>query len=94
MAEKNQQRSFFDVESLADFDQIERDPDLFLRTNLDPMAIDEAQRLPALFPKLIMAATIPDKVPLEVEDYQLVNPVNHACFPDNPRLNDNQRLSR
>jgi predicted AAA+ superfamily ATPase len=37
--------------------------------------------------KLILAANIPDKASLVVEDYQLVNPVNHACFPDNPRLN-------
>jgi predicted AAA+ superfamily ATPase len=37
--------------------------------------------------KLILAANIPDKASLVVEDYQLVNPVNHACFPDNPRFN-------
>jgi len=55
VAEKNQRRSFFDLESRADYDQIERDPDLFLRTNPGPMAIDEAQRLPALFPALRVA---------------------------------------
>lgn len=54
-AQENPQRSFFDLESRADYDQIERDPDLFLRTNLDPMAIDEAQLLPALFPALRVA---------------------------------------
>ena len=49
------QRELFDMESRADFDEIARDPDLFLRLNDKPIAIDEAQLLPALFPALRVA---------------------------------------
>ena len=48
-------RELFDLESRADFDQIARDPELFLRLNDKPIAIDEAQLLPALFPALRVA---------------------------------------
>ena len=48
-------REIFDLESQADFEQIHRDPDLFLRLNNHPLAIDEAQLLPALFPALRVA---------------------------------------
>jgi predicted AAA+ superfamily ATPase len=48
-------REFFDLERRADFAQIERDPDLFLRLKRQPIAIDEAQLLPDLFPALRVA---------------------------------------
>ncbi|MGS2722610.1 ATP-binding protein [Porticoccus sp. GXU_MW_L64] len=46
---------FFDLESQADYTQIAHDPDLFLRLNNSPLAIDEAQLLPELFPALRVA---------------------------------------
>ena len=48
-------REIFDLEASADYDQIIRDPDLFLRINDKPIAIDEAQLMPALFPALRVA---------------------------------------
>jgi len=48
-------RELFDLETRADFDQISRDPDLFLRVTNKPIAIDEAQLLPELFPALRVA---------------------------------------
>ena len=48
-------RELFDLEARADYDQIAADPDLFLRLNPGPIAIDEAQLLPALFPALRVA---------------------------------------
>jgi len=49
------ERDFFDLEVRADYSQIATDPDLFLRLNDNPIAIDEAQILPALFPALRVA---------------------------------------
>jgi predicted AAA+ superfamily ATPase len=48
-------REVFDLESRADYDQIARDPDLFLRLSSNPIAIDGAQLLPELFPALRVA---------------------------------------
>lgn len=48
-------RTIFDLERRADFDQIARDPDLFFQLNNLPIAIDEAQQLPELFPALRVA---------------------------------------
>jgi predicted AAA+ superfamily ATPase len=48
-------RELFDLEARADYDQIATDPDLFLRLNDKPIAIDEAQLLPTLFPALRVA---------------------------------------
>lgn len=48
-------REIFDLELRADYDQLARDPDLFLRTHDKPLAIDEAQVLPELFPALRVA---------------------------------------
>ena len=48
-------RELFDLEARADYEQIAADPDLFLRLNPGPIAIDEAQLLPALFPALRVA---------------------------------------
>ncbi|MEE4379870.1 MAG: ATP-binding protein [Candidatus Competibacteraceae bacterium] len=48
-------RELFDLEARADYDQIAVDPDLFLRLNNKPIAIDEAQLLPELFPALRVA---------------------------------------
>lgn len=48
-------RSLFDLEVRADYEQIARDPDFFLRSNDRPIAIDEAQLLPELFPALRVA---------------------------------------
>ena len=48
-------REIFDLEARADYSQIARDPDLFLRLNDKPIAIDEAQLLPELFPALRVA---------------------------------------
>ncbi len=48
-------RELFDLESRADYDHIASDPDLFLRLNSNPIAIDEAQILPELFPALRVA---------------------------------------
>lgn len=45
----------FDLEKLADHEAIARDPDLFLRLNVERVAIDESQLLPALFPALRVA---------------------------------------
>ncbi len=45
----------FDLENLADLAQISRDPDVFFRLNPLQVAIDEGQRLPALFPALRVA---------------------------------------
>lgn len=47
--------TFFDLENAADFSQISRDPDLFLRLHPEKTAIDEAQLLPELFPALRVA---------------------------------------
>ncbi|MDP1605153.1 MAG: ATP-binding protein [Rhodocyclaceae bacterium] len=44
-----------DLERLADFNAVARDPDLFLRLNPGRVAIDECQLLPALFPALRVA---------------------------------------
>ena len=46
---------FFDLEKTSDYDQIEADPDLFLRLNSDRVIIDEAQLLPDLFQALRVA---------------------------------------
>ena len=48
-------REVFDLELRADYNQITHDPDLFLRLNDNPIAIDEAQLLPELFPALRVA---------------------------------------
>jgi len=48
-------REIFDLEARADYNQIAQDPDLFLRLNNKPIAIDEAQLLPELFPALRVA---------------------------------------
>lgn len=48
-------RALFDLEASADYDQIARDPGLFLRIHDGPMAIDEAQLMPDLFPALRVA---------------------------------------
>ena len=48
-------RPLYDMELRADYDQIARDPDFFLRSNENPIAVDEAQFLPALFPALRIA---------------------------------------
>ena len=48
-------REVFDLEVRADYNQIAQDPDLFLRLNNKPIAIDEAQLLPELFPALRVA---------------------------------------
>ncbi|MDP1652664.1 MAG: ATP-binding protein [Rhodocyclaceae bacterium] len=45
----------FDMESVADRQQVLVDPDLFLRIHADKVAIDEAQLAPALFPALRVA---------------------------------------
>ncbi len=48
-------RELFDLEARADYDQIASDPDLFLRLHNKPIAIDEAQLLPDIFPALRVA---------------------------------------
>ena len=48
-------RELFDLETRADYQQIANDPDLFLRIQQQPIAIDEAQLLPELFPALRVA---------------------------------------
>jgi predicted AAA+ superfamily ATPase len=45
----------FDLEKMADYENIARDPDLFLRLNAERVVIDEGQLLPALFPALRVA---------------------------------------
>lgn len=45
----------FDLENTADYDYIEKDPDLFFRLNPENLAIDEAQILPDIFPALRVA---------------------------------------
>lgn len=45
----------FDLERAADRTRIASDPDLFLRMETGPLAIDEAQELPALLPALRVA---------------------------------------
>lgn len=40
---------------MADYENIARDPDLFLRLNADRVVIDESQLLPAVFPALRVA---------------------------------------
>lgn len=45
----------FDLERQADYQQVFRDPDLFLRLNPSRVAIDEGQILPSLFPALRVA---------------------------------------
>ena len=49
------ERELFDLEARADYDQIANDPDLFLRLHKQPIAIDEAQLLPEIFPALRVA---------------------------------------
>ena len=49
------ERERFDLEKRADYKQIADDPDLFLRLREKPIAIDEAQMLPELFPALRVA---------------------------------------
>jgi uncharacterized protein len=46
---------FFDMERAADYQDVARDPDLFLSLHPERIAFDEAQRLPALFPALRVA---------------------------------------
>ncbi len=46
---------YFDLERISDFDQVSRDPELFLRLHPDRTVIDEAQMLPELFPALRVA---------------------------------------
>lgn len=53
----------FDLEKLADFDAISRDPDLFLRLNAERVAIDESQLLPAVFSALRVAIDSRREVP-------------------------------
>ena len=48
-------RELFDLEVRADYRQIADDPHLFLRLHKEPIAIDEAQLLPELFPALRVA---------------------------------------
>ncbi len=48
-------RPMYDMELRADYDQIARDPDFFLRSNDGPIAVDEAQLLPDFFPALRVA---------------------------------------
>jgi predicted AAA+ superfamily ATPase len=45
----------FDLEQAADFDQIKRDPDFFLRNHPQAVAFDEAQLCPELFSALRVA---------------------------------------
>ena len=45
----------YDLEKAGDFDQVAKDPDLFLRLNPRHIAFDEAQRLPEIFPALRVA---------------------------------------
>jgi predicted AAA+ superfamily ATPase len=45
----------FDLERQADYELIAGDPDLFLSRHKNPVIIDEAQRLPRLFPALRVA---------------------------------------
>jgi len=45
----------FDLERVADFQLISRDPDLFFRLHGDAVALDEAQLLPSVFPALRVA---------------------------------------
>jgi hypothetical protein len=49
------EQPFFDLEKRADLDRISSDPDFFLSQYADPIIIDEAQSLPALFPALRVA---------------------------------------
>ena len=55
IAKVSDNRPIFDLEVRADYDQIARDPDFFLRANDKPIAIDEAQRLPDIFTALRVA---------------------------------------
>lgn len=48
-------RPSWDLERRADYQQIARDPDLFLRNHAGPISIDEAQLLPELFAALRVA---------------------------------------
>lgn len=45
----------FDMERSADYQDVSRDPDLFLSLHRESVAFDEAQRLPSLFPALRVA---------------------------------------
>lgn len=45
----------FDLERMSDFDQVVRDPELFLRLYPEKTVIDEAQMLPEIFPALRVA---------------------------------------
>lgn len=47
--------TIFDLEKRSDLQNIENDPDLFFRLNSENVAIDEAQRLPEIFPALRVA---------------------------------------
>lgn len=49
------QRKLYDLERQADHELIAGDPDLFLQLHTDPLAIDEAQLAPDLFPALRVA---------------------------------------
>jgi hypothetical protein len=53
----------FDLEKMADYENIARDPDLFLRLNAERVVIDEGQLLPALFPALRVAIDSQRKKP-------------------------------
>lgn len=50
-----EKRKFLDLERQADQELIAGDPDLFLKLNKGPLAIDEAQLVPGLFPALRVA---------------------------------------
>ncbi len=52
----------FDLDRAADYDAVAFDPDSFLRANPRRIAVDEAQRLPRLFPAL-RAAVDDDRQP-------------------------------
>lgn len=52
-----------DLEKMADYENIARDPDLFLRLNAERVVIDESQLLPALFPALRVAIDSQRKKP-------------------------------
>ena len=47
--------SFFDLESTQDYEQVQRDPLFFIQNQPNPLILDEAQLLPALFPALRVA---------------------------------------
>lgn len=55
LAAVSDERPIFDLELAADYQQVVDDPDLFLRLEAGPIAIDEAQVAPQLFPALRVA---------------------------------------